>query len=159
MISRAALEEDKFAYAERELATTDQGRQGVTEFERFGNTCSTPADESRIALDRAWCAESTTTPARYSKRSIWRMALVPSPADRRIFRRAGRRRSVSRRSGRISSATQILVRGTLPKSLRLATRLRAGFKVEMYLSTGRLPNQLRYANRKGIPFCTDSWSR
>ena len=52
MISRAALEEDKFAYAERELATTDQGRQGVTELrEIWQHLLDSGVDEGRIALD------------------------------------------------------------------------------------------------------------
>ena len=39
--------------------------------------------------------------------------------------------------------------------MRLATQLRgAGFKVETYLNQDRLQKQLRYANRKGIAFCT-----
>ena len=62
-------------------------------------------------------------------------------------------------TGNQASETQVLVTvfspDLLPSSLRLATHLRgAGFKVETYLNPDRLQKQLRYANRKGIAFCT-----
>jgi histidyl-tRNA synthetase len=51
--------------------------------------------------------------------------------------------------------TQVLVSvfapATLPQSLKLVQELRAaGINSEVYLGTDRLPNQLRYASRKGI---------
>ena len=181
MISRAALEEDKFAYAERELATTDQGRQGVTELrEIWQHLLDSGVDEGRIALDLSLVRgmDYYTGPifeavdledgigsigagGRYD-RLIGAFSGQDAPA---VGVSLGLERIVDLMETRIDgsnhqgSATQILVTvfspDLLASSLRLATQLRAaGFKVEMYLNSDRLPNQLRYANRKGINYCT-----
>ena len=181
MISRAIVEHDKFAYAERELASTDQGREGVAELrEIWQHLLDSGVDESRITLDLSLVRGldyytgpifeavdtdggigSISAGGRYD-RLIGAFSGQDAPA---VGISLGLERIVDLMEtrvdgdGRQGSATQVLVTVFSPEllsnSLKLATQLRdAGLKVETYLNPGRLPNQLRYANRKGIGLCT-----
>ena len=67
-------------------------------------------------------------------------------------------------SGRQGSETQVLVTvfspDLLPSSLRLATQLRkAGFKVEMYLNHGPTAQPAPVRQSQGNPILHHSWSR
>ena len=181
MISGVSQEQDKFAYAERELATTEQGREGVSELrDIWQHLLDSGVDEGRITLDLSLVRGldyytgpifeavdledgigSISAGGRYDH-LIGAFSGQDAPA---VGISLGLERIVDLMearvdgSGRQGSETQVLVTvfspDLLPNSLRLATQLRgAGIKVETYLNPDRLQKQLRYANRKGIAFCT-----
>ena len=186
MISRAALEEDKFAYAERELATSDQGREGVSELrEIWQHLLDSGVDEGRIALDLSLVRGmdyytgpifeavdledgigSITAGGRYD-RLIGAFSGQDAPA---VGISLGLERIVDLMEtrgdggGDQGSETQVLVTvfspELLPNSLRLATQLRgAGFKVEMYLNPGPTAQPAPVRQSQGNRLLHHLWGR